>query len=101
MRGKSVGIALAITLLAFLVFALWYQRAHPRVITGTGQITVTSRRPPYQSMTLQTRDVRINAVSFKEVKLPGGTWIDCSGDCRQAARDASTDIWEAQDAKRK
>ncbi len=101
MRGKSVGITLATALLALLAFAHWYQRAHPRIITGTGQITIDSRRPPYQKMTLTTRDVSINAIAFKEVQLPSGTWIDCAGDCRQAARDAGTDIWDAQDAKRK
>jgi hypothetical protein len=101
MPGRFVGIALVTTLLTFLAFALWYQQAHPRMITGTGQISVESRRPPYQSLTLKTRDVSINAVAFKEVQLPGGSWLDCAGDCRQAARAASTDFWEAQDVKRK
>jgi hypothetical protein len=31
-----------------------------------------------------------------QVQMPGGTWIDCAGDCRQALADATIDFWDRQ-----
>jgi hypothetical protein len=33
------------------------------------------------------------------IRLKGGTWIDCRGDCRQAVREESLDFWETQNDK--
>jgi hypothetical protein len=101
MRGTSLVMLFGAALLAFLAFALWYQQAHPRVITGTGQVSVDSRRPPFQTVVLKTRDVAVNGVAFKEIELPGGTWIDCAGDCRKAAREAREEFWDTQSVPRK
>lgn len=29
-----------------------------------------------------------------EVRFPGGTWIGCSGDCREKLRDEHLDFWD-------
>ncbi len=29
-----------------------------------------------------------------EVRFPGGSWIGCSGDCREKLRDESIDFWD-------
>ena len=29
-----------------------------------------------------------------EVRVPGGSWIGCSGDCREKLRDESIDFWD-------
>ena len=29
-----------------------------------------------------------------EVRFPGGTWVGCSGDCREKLRDESIDFWD-------
>lgn len=29
-----------------------------------------------------------------EVRFPGGTWINCSGDCREKLRDEHLDFWD-------
>ena len=32
----------------------------------------------------------------REVRLPGGTWIDCAGDCRDKLRETTVDFWFEQ-----
>lgn len=34
-----------------------------------------------------------------EVRLPGGSWIDCKGDCRETLREETVDWWERQENK--
>lgn len=38
----------------------------------------------------QTRRGRLG----REVRLPGGTWIDCKGDCRNTLREETIDFFE-------
>jgi hypothetical protein len=33
------------------------------------------------------------------VRLPGGTWIDCAGDCRDKLRAETIDFWYEQQDK--
>lgn len=35
----------------------------------------------------------------QEVRLPGGTWIDCKGDCRETLREETVDFWERQEQR--
>jgi hypothetical protein len=30
----------------------------------------------------------------REVRFPNGTWVNCSGDCREKLRDESLDFWD-------
>jgi hypothetical protein len=32
----------------------------------------------------------------REVQLPGGSWIDCAGDCREKLRKRTVDFWYEQ-----
>ena len=34
-----------------------------------------------------------------EMRLKGGTWIDCRGDCEQTLREETIDFWETQNDK--
>lgn len=34
-----------------------------------------------------------------EMRLKGGTWIDCRGDCRTTLREETVDFWETQQEK--
>jgi len=29
-----------------------------------------------------------------QVRLPGGTWLDCGGDCQQKLREETVDFWQ-------
>jgi hypothetical protein len=32
----------------------------------------------------------------QQVRLPGGTWVDCAGDCRRKLRKQTVDFWQEQ-----
>jgi hypothetical protein len=86
----------AIGLVCFLGFALWYQRAHPRQIIAEGSIIVQAQRAGGGTRTLKTRDVKIANATFREVQMPNGTWIDCAGDCQKAVHEAGEGFWDAK-----
>jgi hypothetical protein len=37
-----------------------------------------------------------NTAYGKQVQLPGGTWVDCAGDCREKLRKKTVDYWHEQ-----
>lgn len=92
---KAPALIVGGLVIAVLIFALWYQQRHPRVVESTSQIRVESAKQHGSPQTLQTRLVRIGANRFEEVRMPNGTWIGCAGDCRKAALDAGPDFWDA------
>ena len=96
MPQNWIGYLVAALILAVLAFALLYQQQHPRQILGAGTVQVKSERAGGGTVTLNTRDVAINSVIFKEVEMPNGTWIGCEGDCAKAAREAGEGFWEKQ-----
>jgi hypothetical protein len=96
MLGRSVGVLVAMFVLGLLAYGLWYQRQHPREIVATSTLAVQSRKAGGGTMTLKTREVSVNGIRFSEIELPNGTWIDCQGDCRKAAREAGDEFWEAR-----
>jgi hypothetical protein len=79
-----------------LAYGLYLQFKDPRKITGYGQIIAKSRYTPGKTATLRTRDIEGSGTTFKEVELPGGTWIDCGGDCVETARRQHLDLWETK-----
>ncbi len=81
-------------MLAVIGYAAWYTQRHPREIVGTGRVQVRSERAGGPTVSLRTRDVSINGVTFQEVELPNGTWIACAGDCATAAREAGDGFWD-------
>jgi hypothetical protein len=44
-----------------------------------------------------TAPVRINRQGYPEVRLPGGFWADCEGDCRETLRRMYLDFWETME----
>ena len=77
-----------------LAYGLYLQFKHPRKITGYSQVTTKSRHTPGKIVTLRTRVVEGSGTTFKEVELPGGSWIDCGGDCAETVRREHLDLWE-------
>jgi hypothetical protein len=55
----------------------------------TGYVTAVSR---YGAGTI-TAPVRINAHGRPEVRLPGGTWIECRRSCANTLRQETIDFW--------
>ena len=38
--------------------------------------------------------------SGREVRLPGGTWIGCAGDCHRTLADETIDFWDKRSQER-
>jgi hypothetical protein len=55
----------------------------------TGFVTAESR---YGYGTV-TAPVRVNAGGRREVRLPGGTWIECRRSCSNTLRQETVDFW--------
>jgi hypothetical protein len=83
----------ALLMAVVLAAGLWQQWRHPRRIVATGQVRVADAATG-QAMMLRTRVAERGSVRLEEVELPGGTWIDCGGDCAKAAREAGPEHWE-------
>lgn len=43
--------------------------------------------------------VRPGARGGNEVRMPGGTWIDCGRHCDETQRRETVDFWESRDTK--
>ena len=56
---------------------------------GYTWVTAESR---YSSQTI-TAPVRISAAGRREVRLPGGTWIECRRSCSETLRQETIDFW--------
>jgi hypothetical protein len=56
---------------------------------AVGYVTAESR---YSSQTI-TAPVRISAAGRREVRLPGGTWIECRRTCSETLRQETIDFW--------
>lgn len=93
---KAAPDLIALLMAGVLAYGLYLHAEHPRRVTGHGQVTAKSRHTPGKSVTLRTRDVAVGGTRVREVELPGGTWIDCGGDCAEAARREHLDLWETK-----
>lgn len=89
MKRRMVGL-LGLACLAMGSFPLVAGAVETRLVSG--QIKACSK---YQSGKCTTGDVRTTSQG-KQVRLKGGTWIWCSGDCRDALRAATVDFWMEQ-----
>ncbi len=81
-----LAIALAVTLTAPAADA-----SSKRKVEGpaTGYVTAESR---YGPQTI-TAPVRVSAAGRREVRLPGGTWIECRRSCSETLRQETIDFW--------
>ena len=60
---------------------------------GYGYVTAESR---YGGQTI-TAPVRTGPAGRLEVRLPGGTWIECGRSCRDTLRRETIDFWASRD----
>jgi uncharacterized Fe-S cluster protein YjdI len=52
-------------------------------------VTVCSKKHSARCVTGQTKVYDFG----KKVRLPGGTWVDCAGDCQNKLREKTVDFW--------
>lgn len=97
MSLKPFALAIAIAGLGMASYGIWQQVASPPRLLSVGNVDVADPRGgDVKKVRLVTRAVAIGKIVRSEVELPNGTWVDCSGDCADAARKATIDFWDEQ-----
>jgi hypothetical protein len=85
-------LALLLSAIPLVVSATAPAEAEPRRFpkgTTLGYVTAESR---YGAGTVSA-PVRVNALGRREVRLPGGTWIECRRSCANTLRQETIDFW--------
>jgi len=95
---KLAPALLALLMIAVAAYGIWHQRRHPLRVIATGSVRVEDARAR-RTLTLRARTIEIGSVRKQEVELPGGTWIDCGGDCVAAVKRGYTEFWEHQERR--
>jgi hypothetical protein len=89
MRSRAcLVVLLAVSSAASAVDA--QSRRAPAGANYVGYVTAESR---YGTATV-TGPVRYGPAGRLEVRLPGGTWIECGRDCRDTLRRETVDFWK-------
>ena len=73
---------------------LWKRSIDPPHILATGTFQFTDKRATM--LIFPKRVVAGAGFETTQVQLPGGTWIDCRGDCEASIRAEHTEFWDHQ-----
>jgi hypothetical protein len=89
--------------LGIVAYGTLMRRIDPPKVIREGKIDIADPKDGGKGggskVSFRTRTVQGGGIVTEQVELPGGTWIDCGGDCRDAVRKATTDFWEEQRKK--
>jgi hypothetical protein len=97
MNLRSVAALIAIAGAATAAYGLWYRAAHPTRVVRDGDLMVKrGSGATAERVRLRIRTLANGTVTRDEIELPGGTWIDCAGDCAKSAASALDDLWQDQ-----
>ena len=95
--------AMPLKLVPFLILALgagvigyglWQRHLNPPRVISTGTFKFTDKAGTL--LIFPQRVVAVAGFETTEVQLPGGTWIDCRGDCAATIKAEHTEFWENQ-----
>lgn len=81
-------------------YGLYMRRIDPPTVISEGQIDVSNPKDSTTKFAFRIRTVKGGGITAEQVELPGGTWMDCGGDCRDTIHKATTDFWEEQRKKK-
>ena len=98
MRLQLAPVLILAVAAALIGYGLWWQARHPPRVVSTGVLAVPAAGAAHRII-LDTRVIDSGGIRHEEVRLPGGSWIDCGGDCRQAVRRSSTHVFEEQQSR--
>lgn len=87
--------ALALTIVAALPADAASKRKKAKQARPLPATVTAVSRSNLQTVTAPVRRGRWG----QEVRLPGGSWIDCKGDCRETLREETVDFWERQEQR--
>jgi hypothetical protein len=104
---RSLGLTLSVSLLLAGCAVADQERASlggPHVVSGVE--TVAYRNGPQDGVvTAESRygsskvsgPTRVTTGGRREVRLPGGTWIECGRSCSDTLRRETVDFWQGRD----
>lgn len=102
MSLKPFAIGIALLGLGMASYGIWQQISNPMRVLSVGNVDVADPRGgDVRKVRLVTRAVAIGKIVRSEVELPNGTWIDCGGDCADAARKATIGFWDEKSRNKK
>lgn len=79
---------------AVIGYGLWKRQQDPPRIVATGVFTFKDKQGTV--LIFPKRVVAVAGFETGEIQLPGGTWIDCRGDCEAAVKAEHTEFFEQQ-----
>jgi hypothetical protein len=80
--------------LAVIGYGLWMRQANPTKVVSTGVFQFKDKAGAV--LLFPKRVVAVGGFETTQVQLPGGTWIDCRGDCEETIRAEYTEFWDSQ-----
>jgi hypothetical protein len=97
MRMKLVPMAMIVLAVLGVGYGLWRREKDPPKVISTGIFQFKDKAGT--ELVFPKRLVSVAGFEKTEVQLPGGTWIDCRGDCGHAIRSEHTEFWDHQNLK--
>lgn len=97
MRMKLLPIVMIVLAALGLAYGFWLLEKNPPQVIATS--TFQFKDKAGTELVFPKRVVSVAGFEITEVQLPGGTWIDCRGDCGYAIRSVHTQFWDHQNLK--
>jgi hypothetical protein len=94
MPMKLVPVVLIVSALAFVAYGQWLRNADPPRVISTGTFQFVDKAGA--TLIFAKRVVAVAGFETIQVQLPGGTWIDCRGDCAATIKAEYTEFWDHQ-----
>jgi hypothetical protein len=96
MRVTSFAATAALAIVTLAQFAAPEADAQPRRRAGDQGYVYVTAESRYSSATI-TAPVRAGHKGRLEVRLPGGTWVECRQSCSDTLRRETIDFWYSRD----
>ena len=82
----------------FTGYGLRQRQLHPPRVIATGTFKFADKSGA--ELIFPKRTVAVAGFETIELQLPGGTWIDCRGDCTGTIKSEHTEFWDTQSRRR-
>jgi hypothetical protein len=90
-RVPFILIALAVAIIGYGTYQRWL---YPPTVLSTGIFKLVDKSGT--ELIFPKRVVAVAGFETTQVQLPGGTWIDCRGDCAATLKSEHTEFWDHQ-----
>ena len=94
MSLKLVPYLLVALAIAVIAYGTWQRQKYPPQVIATSTFSFIDKSGT--ELKFPKRVVAVAGFEVTEVQLPGGTWIDCRGDCGGTIKAEYTEFWDHQ-----